>query len=367
MVAPKIGLSNRSTEMEIKTLKLSSEAQSSIRAPTVWEKPTASNYDYHYEIGGIYYQPMLRYCLDREQGEPRHTVDIPDRILSNYDKRSYKLKNIEPDYEGCLIQLYQRRMKDKNSKQIHCANEAMGRSKKNTELGLVRSAATTRDTYLSQLQLMYTEKLAREGQIGEDGRVRHSHQQEKPAVLQEEEESTGVANAILAKKKNDKRYGPHYERITVLESARLASGLPLTVVAHQAVQSAEKETSEIRKTIVEERKPMINKEFLSADNMREFLSVRNKEIKTLESEKVPVEDVVFGSTTLSKALTDVKKRVQKEGDKLLPSKLQIEELKFNYRGKAMEDIGPIEKAFILSDMYKQPTIPNFDVGYDTVC
>ena len=106
MVAPKIGLSNRSTEMEIKTLKLSSEAQSSIRAPTVWEKPTASNYDYHYEIGGIYYQvryhrltlqtgsdcivtqPMLRYCLDREQGEPRHTVDIPDRILSNYDKRS---------------------------------------------------------------------------------------------------------------------------------------------------------------------------------------------------------------------------------------------------------------------------------------
>ena len=56
MVAPKISLSNRSTEMEIKTLKLSSKAQASIRAPTVWEKPTASNYDYHYEIGGIYYQ-----------------------------------------------------------------------------------------------------------------------------------------------------------------------------------------------------------------------------------------------------------------------------------------------------------------------
>ena len=56
MVRPVINLSNRATETEIKTLKLSYDNQSNIHAPLVWEKPSAAVYDYHYEIDGLYYQ-----------------------------------------------------------------------------------------------------------------------------------------------------------------------------------------------------------------------------------------------------------------------------------------------------------------------
>ena len=56
MVRPVVKFDNRSTEMEIKALKLSSECKDNIRAPAIWEKPTAAVYNYHYEIGGLYYQ-----------------------------------------------------------------------------------------------------------------------------------------------------------------------------------------------------------------------------------------------------------------------------------------------------------------------
>ena len=56
MVRPVIKMDNRSTEMEIKALKLSSDAKDNLRAPAIWEKPVAAVYNYHYEIGGLYYQ-----------------------------------------------------------------------------------------------------------------------------------------------------------------------------------------------------------------------------------------------------------------------------------------------------------------------
>ena len=56
MVRPVLKFDNRSTEMEIKALKLSSEAKDNLRAPAIWEKPTAAIYNYHYDIGGLYYQ-----------------------------------------------------------------------------------------------------------------------------------------------------------------------------------------------------------------------------------------------------------------------------------------------------------------------
>ena len=56
MPRPVVRASNRATETELKTLKLSKANFSSIRAPMVWEKPTAGLYNYHYEIDGLYYQ-----------------------------------------------------------------------------------------------------------------------------------------------------------------------------------------------------------------------------------------------------------------------------------------------------------------------
>ena len=35
-----------------------------------------------------YLQPMISYCIGRSAGARRKVVDIPDRIMSNYDKRS---------------------------------------------------------------------------------------------------------------------------------------------------------------------------------------------------------------------------------------------------------------------------------------
>ena len=56
MVRPVLKFDNRSTEMEIKALKLSSECKDNLRAPAIWEKPTAAIYNYHYDIAGLYYQ-----------------------------------------------------------------------------------------------------------------------------------------------------------------------------------------------------------------------------------------------------------------------------------------------------------------------
>jgi len=122
MVRPVINVSNRATEFEIKTLKLSYDNQSNVRAPMVWEKPTANMYNYHYDIGGLYYQPMINYCMARENGGRRKVVEIPDRILSNFDKRSYRLKDVECDYDGFLTNCYQRRIKDTNSRSSNTAH-----------------------------------------------------------------------------------------------------------------------------------------------------------------------------------------------------------------------------------------------------
>ena len=31
---------------------------------------------------------MIRYCMEKESGMPRRQVSLPDRLQSNYDKRS---------------------------------------------------------------------------------------------------------------------------------------------------------------------------------------------------------------------------------------------------------------------------------------
>eukprot|EP00091_Calanus_sinicus_P019644 TRINITY_DN499_c0_g1_i12.p1 TRINITY_DN499_c0_g1~~TRINITY_DN499_c0_g1_i12.p1 ORF type:complete len:417 (-),score=129.96 TRINITY_DN499_c0_g1_i12:387-1604(-) len=405
MVRPVVNLSNRGTELSIATLKLSYDTKSNIRAPLVWEKPTASLYDYHYEIDGLYYQPMVSYCMGREVGARRQVVDIPDRILSNYDKRSYKLKNNEVDYEGFLTQCYQRRMKDVNSKKIRCANESVLRSKKTTDLGMARGSAMMRDKYLNQVQLMYTEKLARAGNI-KGTTVENSGDARSTRSQSVECEEIKGENRILAKKRNDVRYGPAYERITVLDSERYNRGesvdfLPKTrarseeragvVSASKMEQSSSSmmEQSSSSKTVrmvkmtnssgevseeffsdsqfagEKKKAAFMNKDYLVADNMNEFLEVRKSELEKKAANVAP-EAVLYQDNTYSKALVDVRKRVKKEGDKYLVNQTQIDDLKLNYRGRTTEQVGKVEKAFIRSSMYNQAKLPDFDVGYDVV-
>ena len=81
---------------------------------------------------------------------------------------------------------------------------------------------------MSQLQLMYTEKLAKTGQmhgmVVEDNNVEEEDQdrEEREAIKAEQEKY--FANKMLAKKKQDARYGPSYERIIVLDSDRYNMG-----------------------------------------------------------------------------------------------------------------------------------------------
>lgn len=398
-------MSTRNTELSINTLKLSKDTKANIRAPLVWERPTASLYDYHYEIDGLYLQPMVSYCMGREVGAGRKVVDIPDRIMSNFDKRSYKLKSGEVDYEGFLTQCYQRRMKDVNSKKIHCANESVNRSKKSSDLGMVRGSGMMRDKYLNQVQLMYTEKLARSGNI-KGTTVENSGDKRSTRSQSVECEEIQGENKILARRRNDVRYGPAYERITVLDSERYNRGesvdfLPKTrarIEERAGVESASKmeqsssskmEQSSSSKTVrmvkmtnssgevseeffsdsqlagESKRAAFMNKDYLVADNMKDFLKVRKDELEKKAAVAAP-EAPLYQDNTYSKAIADVKKRVKKIGDKYVVSQTQIDDLNFNYRGRTTDQVGKVEKAFIRSTMYDQPKLPNFDVGYDII-
>ena len=80
---------------------------------------------------------------------------------------------------------------------------------------------------MAQLQLMYTEKLAKTGQmqglvVEDSGEEEDQDKQQRDAIKAEQEKY--FANKMLAKKKHDARYGPSYERIIVLDSDRYNMG-----------------------------------------------------------------------------------------------------------------------------------------------
>ena len=116
-----------------------------------------------------------------------------------------------------------------------------------------------------------------------------------------------------------------------------------------------------------QRKSTLNPDYLTADNMSEFLAVNNAELNVAakpSEEKTATE--TYRDTTLSKAAEDVKNKVKSAGSRMLPQKLAIGDMNFNYRGRKVEDIGNFERAFVRCDMYKKPALPDFDVGYDVV-
>jgi len=388
MVRPVVKNYNERGEMEIKKLAVSSSMKESLRAPTIWEKPASAMYDYHNQISGLYYQPMIKYCIGREKGQERSVVDMPDRLQSNYDKRSYKLKNTNQDYEKFLVQLYQKRMKANHTKFSHCANEMARMSKSSTELGVVKDSGSMRDKYLTQLQLMYTEKLAKKGCI-KGGVV------EKISEKYVEDDDTKVdvaekkeMNHMLARKRNDKRYGPCYERVTVLDSERYQMGDEVDFLQgcynaervrrqeEEAKVEAEQEESvrivrQVNGQTVEDsteskRKSFVNPGYLDADTMLAFLAVTDEEKLAAADTTERTLPFIYRDTTHSRALLDVKDRVKIAGKKMLPHKPVMGDMNFNYHSKKVEKIGEHEKAYVRATMFKKPALPDFDVGYDIV-
>ena len=234
---------------------------------------------------------------------------------------------------------------------------------------------SSRDKYLSQLQLMYTEKLAKKGcvkggvvqKMGED---MIEDEIEKAEIAEREKK---FANQLLVRKKQDCRYGPAYERVVVLDSERYNAGEDVDFLegCYRKTKSAAQNTSEVvtnvdQETSAKNVKHCYVNDYMKADTMNDFLRVSELEKLASGEESEKPQHYVHRDTTLSKAAHDVKDRVKNAGKEFLPQKQSIKDMNFNYRGKQNENIGNFERAFVRSTMYKNQALPDFDVGYDVV-
>merc|ERR1712130_203560 len=146
--------------------------------------------------------------------------------------------------------------------------------------------------------------------MGEDvGEEEDQGREERDAVKAEQEKY--FANKMLAKKKHDGRYGPSYERIIVLDSDRYNMGQEVdflegcrgkAVDSEEKLKQTYKMTSTVNGELVGERKSGLNPDYISADNMTEFLAVNNAELKAAAkpAEEKPV--MPSGATPLSPGL-----------------------------------------------------------------
>jgi len=321
-------VSHRDDQFELNTLKISSDTKERVRKPYVWEKPSARLYDYHYEIGGLYYQPMIKYIKSRKDGE-RRAVEIPDRIQSNFDRRAYELKADESELEEFLTESYRRRMKDINSKFVHVENEKIRRSKKSSDLNMIRGAANTRDQYLCKLQLYYT------------GHAAHR-----------DDEELIDNRRITSESRYDDYYSPGFQR---------AKRNSLNIEPRISQFLEEKYSQEDRETNQKKFQQHLGNLKVSTGQLLE----RSSEIKKLTRENCNDEEILPPSTFMI-ALSDVKKRVDDKKKELEPVKVQASQLKMTYNGVAINEAGSNVKSFLMSEQYKPRAVPDFDLGDDVV-
>jgi len=376
------------SKFELKTLKVSNDTLNAIRAPIVWNRPTAGLFDYHYDVAGLYYQPMINYCVEREEGGARRVVDMPDRLMSNFDKRAYTRGPDEGDYDKFLTMMYQRRMKDKNAKSIHVANERWSRSKANTTLNTIRGADNTRDKYLCQIQLIHTGRVAQGMELGAGSRsgVSSSSYQyemkrsgesggEEVVEYKEDRERRSVsAEPILQKKPSDPRYGPVFQRVSKYESRPLSaggSGLELVGIKEPELPSFSldyvgKKTEEACQKYEEYvEKKALEQSFMDADTVEDFLKHQANIQHMRELADKKEYKPLYNDTSYVRALGDVQKRV-KESGRYEGMQKSLDDINIFYRRRRVEDIGAYEKAAIRARMYKGETLPDFDIGYSTV-
>merc|ERR1711942_136041 len=105
--------------------------------------------------------------------------------------------------------------------------------------------------------------------------------------------------------------------------------------------------------------------FIDAETQEEFLKLESKLRQERERANYKEYKPLYNDTSYIKALKDVQRRVKEKG-KPEHSKCSIDDINVNFRRRRIEDIGRYERATILSEMHKNPHIPDFDVGYDTV-
>jgi len=317
---------SRDNQFEMNTLKISQETKRVVRKPYVWERPNGRLYDYHYEVGGLYYQPMINYIVNRGETGAHQVVDIPDRILSNFDRRAYELKPSEVNLEDFLTSAYKHRAKDINSKYVHVENEKVRRSKKTTELDMVRGSACIRDKYLCQLQLYYT---------GTGG------------MLPSEEEDN-----LLLNKKEDTSYGPGYRKIQV----------------QKVKPSKEKRVSQM----LEEKDLEIESSLknMRLDNFVGHLNSATQQAvdRAEETMKMTREDrdLQRVDSTYMFSLKHVRNSIDEKRKEIEEVKMSPLDIKLAYSGTQIDQVGSHERTRLKADQFKPRKVPDIDVGYDIV-
>jgi len=334
----------RNSQFELNTLKISQETKRVVRRPYVWEKPGSRLYDYHYEIGGMYYQPMIKYIMHRGETGPRQVVDIPDRILSDFDKRAYTLNNDDMGLEDFLTDAYRRRAKDVNAKYVHVENEKIRQSKRNTELNMVRGSACIRDKYLCQLQLYFTGK---EAQLSLEG----------------ESAQTQI--------KRDDSYGPAFSKISTRKPSETAN----LSVSEEINERTREDTTSLGKLKMSNHLQLLNQATKMALERGDQTKTVTMESSSQSSSEVTTSTTSTSATnaTYTSAYSDVKNQVDKmaklkqlscgvaDGPKLLAKDVDIA-----YGGVKIDQAGCHLRSRLKADQYRPRRVPDLDVGYETI-
>merc|ERR1719383_1352238 len=87
---------------------------------------------------------MIKYIVNKGEKGEHQTVEVPERILSNFDRRAYEPVSEMVDLDEFLTEAYRRRLKDVNSKWVHTENEKIRKSKRTSDLNLYRGSACIR-------------------------------------------------------------------------------------------------------------------------------------------------------------------------------------------------------------------------------
>jgi len=238
----------------MKTLKVSQQTQNELRTPFVWNRPRSKLYDYHDEIGGLYYQPMMKYILSRESGGSREMVNVPDRIQSNFDRIVYKRRHEPEDLQEFLSHSYARRLKDVNSKTVHVKNELMRWSKDPNSLNMVRGSANIRDRYLCQLQLVYTAQQAAEARQRAErgGSVEQEPWEEFLELTQEKQECSryepGYEKVVLDQRHHRQTKSHSQENETKKQEFAAKNEIQQSTIVETSKQYEEKRVTERRQT-----------------------------------------------------------------------------------------------------------------------
>jgi len=374
------------SKFELKQFKLSNDNLDATRAPILWKKPDTGVFDYHFDVAGMYYQPMIAYCMEREQGGPRRTVELPDRMAANYDKRVYSRLPEEGGHEEFLTEMYKRRAKANHSRTIHVENERWARSKKTTDLNVIRGSANMRDRYLCQIQLIHTGQVAKERCLGQRRGSLGGEALERDDQLVAKERSRRSLSADLyspapCRPPVDPKYGPNFQKKTdfLLDSRDLnkgasglaAAGIPEPRDLPTGRPSREQIVDRVCSDAADKyeafkRQRQIDQLFIESDTSAEFNMHKNWLADKRAAEANTVEyKPLYNDTSYIRALSDVQKRVKGAG-RAEDAPLLRDDINIFYRRRRIEDIGKNEKASITTNMHTHASIPQFELGYDTV-